>query len=65
MSEASQKLKLVEEFLDIAAFQFVRRLKEKNPFITNDIIEKKLIDWYGNRPLGFGTPVDIRKYFND
>ncbi|HMO18668.1 MAG TPA: hypothetical protein PKA63_11575 [Oligoflexia bacterium] len=65
MSDASKKLKLVEELLDIAAFQFVRRLKEKNPLINDKSIKNHLREWYANKPLGYGEPVDINKYFND
>lgn len=70
MLSASEKLAIAEELLNIAAFQFVRRLKESRPSITEEEVEKELTKWYQNRPGaefgdGPGTPVDLRKYFND
>ena len=67
MLSPTEKLAITEELLDIASFQFVRRLKEKNPSISEADIEIELVNWYRTRPGaelgdGPGVPADLKKY---
>ena len=65
MIKAADRLSIVEELLDIVAYQVVRRLKGKKADITEREIEEELRNWYRKSPPGPGVPVDIKKYFND
>ena len=65
MNKLNQRFKIAQELLDIAEFQFIRRLKSKRPKITATEIQSEVRDWYKKQTGSFGTEISIKEFLNE